>query len=91
MEKIKLKMKNGYLLIKELTNETVTDAGIIIPDTSNNRKAFVLSTSKDSDISKGDIIIRSLGKGTPMTINGHKLEMIHENHVMAVIKNNDNE
>lgn len=86
MEKIKLTMKNGYLLIKELSNEKITSSGIVLPESNHNRKAVVLST-KSTEVENGDIIIRSLGKGTPMTINGHELEMIHENHIMAVIKN----
>lgn len=82
-----LKMKNNYILVKELNEEEVTEGGIIIPNTNNyNRKAVVIEAGDCDQVQRGDIVIKNLGKGTMMTLNDEEYEMLHINYVMAVLK-----
>ncbi len=84
-------MKNRYVLVKELPQETVTSGGIIIPEEKYNRKAIVISASDEVDVKKGDTIIKTLGKGTMYTFGDEELEILHENHILAVIEENATE
>lgn len=86
MEKINIKMKNGYVLVKEILEETVTEAGIIMPQPKYDRKALVYAALPDDGLYAGDIVIRALGKGTAMTINDQEFEVIHNTSIMAVLK-----
>jgi len=88
---IAMKMKNKYVLVKELPQETVTSGGIIIPEEKYNRKAIVISASDEVDVKKGDTIIKTLGKGTMYTFGDEELEILHENHILAVIEENATE
>ena len=83
---IQLKMKNNYVLIKDLIMERKTAAGIILPPPKVNRNAVVLESYENSEVSKGDVIIKNVGKGTPMVLNDMKCEMIHINDIIAIIK-----
>jgi len=85
---IAMKMKNKYVLVKELPQETVTSGGIIIPEEKYNRKAIVISASDDIDVKEGDTIIKTIGKGTMYTFGDEELEILHENHILAVIEEN---
>ena len=87
----KILMKNKYVLVKELPQETVTAGGIIIPEEKYNRKAIVITASKDVDVKEGDTIIKTIGKGTMHTFEGEEYEILHENHILAVIEENATE
>lgn len=87
MMSIQVKMKNDYILIKDLNEEEVTKGGIIIPKGEKwNRRAIVLSSGNCDQVKKGDIILKNLGKGTPMIINDIQMEMIHINNIIAIIQ-----
>jgi co-chaperonin GroES (HSP10) len=88
---IAMKMKNKYVLVKELPQETVTPGGIIIPEEKYNRKAIVITAPEDVDVKEGDTIIKTLGKGTMYTFGDEELEILHENHILAVIQENGTE
>jgi co-chaperonin GroES (HSP10) len=80
-------MKNNYVLVKEIDEETVTEGGIIIPSNSTrNRKALVIEAGNCDQVQNGDTVLKNLGKGTMMTINNETFEMIHINHIMCVVK-----
>lgn len=83
---IQVKMKNNYILIKDIEERKAE--GIILPSKKWNRTARVLAAGNNKQVSKGDIIIKNVGKGTPMTINGIKMEMIHINHIILKLENN---
>ena len=83
---IQVKMKNNYILIKDLNKEEITKGGIIIPKNEKwNRRAIVLSSGECDQVKKGDIIIKNLGKGTRMILNNIEMEMIHVNSIMAIV------
>jgi len=79
-------MKNNHLLVRELSVERTTDAGILLPEEKWKRRAEVLAVCTDSQIQPGDVIMRNVGRGTPITIEGQRLEMIHEDWVMAIVE-----
>lgn len=87
---IAMKMKNNYVLIEEIPQETVTPGGIIIPKEKYNRVARVLCSENDQ-VKEGDTIIKTIGNGTEYTLGGKKVEILHLNHILAVIEENGTE
>ena len=83
---IPISLKNGYILIQDIKNET-TSSGIIIPDETYNRFARVLKTSEGSTLSPGDIIIKPIGRTTPIKINNITYDCIKEGFVFAKVIN----
>ena len=83
---IPISLKNGYILIQDIKNET-TSSGIIIPDETYNRFAKVLKTYEGSSLSPGDIIIKPIGRTTPIKINNITYDCIKEGFVFAKVIN----
>lgn len=83
---IPITLKNGYILIQDVKNET-TPSGIIIPDESYNRFARVVKTYEGSTLSKGDIIIKPIGRTTPVKINEVVYDCLKEGFVFAKVIN----
>lgn len=82
-------MKNGYILIQDIKNETITDAGLYIPDEQYNRFAKVLKTYDGSSLKEGDIIIKPINRDTPIKINGITYRAIRESFIFAKIVNDE--
>lgn len=80
-------LKNGYILIQDVKNET-TSSGIIIPDESYNRFSKVIKTYEGSLLSPGDIIVKPLGRTTPIKINNITYDCIKEGFIFAKVINN---
>lgn len=85
MNNIPIEMKNGYILIQDIKNETVTPSGLYIPDEQYNRFARVLKTYEGSVLKEGDIILKPIGKTTPLTIDGVRYDCLREGFVFAKI------
>ena len=84
---IVMKMKNDYILTQEIEQgERITDSGLIIPEEKYNRVALVIEASDSLEVKKGDKIVKTIGKGTEYTFEGEKFEILHINHVLAVIE-----
>lgn len=83
---IPITLKNGYILIQDIKNET-TQSGIIIPDETYNRFARVLKTYEGSTLTAGDIIIKPIGRTTPIKINDVVYDCIKEGFVFAKVIN----
>lgn len=83
MSNIPIEMKNGYILIQDIKNETITDAGLYIPDEQYNRFAKVLKTYDGSSLKEGDIIIKPINRDTPIKINGITYRAIRESFIFA--------
>lgn len=82
----KMKMKNNYVLIKEIKEEQISKGGLLLPnDWNTKRKALVIEIEDNDQIKRGDIILREHGKSTEIEINGETLEIIHLNNIMMVI------
>lgn len=88
---IAMKMKNDYILVEELPQETVSAGGIIIPEQKYNRHAVVIEAADGLEVKKGDKVIKTIGKGTDYTLDGKKYEILHINHILAVIEENGTE
>lgn len=84
--KIPINLKNGYILIQDIKNET-TSSGIIIPDESYNRFARVVKSYDGSTLSEGDIIIKPIGRTTPIKINNIVYDCLKEGFVFAKVLN----
>ena len=83
---IAMKMKNDYILVEEIPQEKITSGGIYIPEEKYNRQALVIEAADGLEIKKGDRIIKTIGKGTDYTFDGKKFEILHINHILAVIE-----
>lgn len=83
---IPIELKNGYILIQDIKNET-TQSGIIIPDETYNRFARVLKTYEGSSLKPGDIIVKPIGRTTPIKINDIIYDCIKEGFVFAKVIN----
>lgn len=83
---IPIELKNGYILIQDIKNET-TSSGIIIPDETYNRFARVVKTYDGSKLTEGDIIIKPIGRTTPVKINEIIYDCLKEGFVFAKVIN----
>ncbi len=83
-----MKMKNKYILIQDIVQpERKTESGIIIPEEKHNRIAKVLYVDpNDEDVKEGDIVLKLIGKGTAIRMDGVNVEAVHKNHLLAIIK-----
>ena len=89
MNNIPIEMKNGYILIQDIKNETITKSGLYIPDEKYNRFARVLKTYNGSILKEGDIILKPLNRDTPIKIDGITYYAIKESFIFAKIVNED--
>ncbi len=83
---IPISLKNGYILIQDIKNET-TSSGVIIPDETYNRFARVIKTYEGSILTPGDIIIKPIGRTTPIKINNVIYDCLKEGFVFAKVIN----
>lgn len=90
MNNIPIEMKNGYILIQDIKNETVTPSGLYIPDEQYNRFARVMKVYEGSTLKEGDIIVKPIGRSTPIKIDGVKYDCIKESFIFAkLVKDED--
>lgn len=87
---MQIKLKNNYVLTKEIIEEKVTEGGIILPTEKYNRKCIVIKSSSE-DVKEGHTIIKTIGKGTIFNIDGEEYEALHENHILAIIEEDGTE
>ena len=85
MNNIPIELKNGYILIQDIKNETVTQSGLYIPDEQYNRFAKVMKVYEGSTLKEGDIIVKPIGRSTPIKIDGVRYECIKEGFIFAKI------
>lgn len=90
MNNIPIELKNGYILIQDVKNETVTQSGIYIPDEQYNRFARVMKSYEGSMLKEGDIVIKPINRDTPLKIDGVVYRAIKESLIFAkLIKDED--
>ena len=83
MNNIPIELKNGYILIQDVKNETVTQSGIYIPNEQYNRFARVMKSYEGSMLKEGDIVIKPINRDTPLKINGVVYRAIKESFIFA--------
>lgn len=77
-------MLNGYVLIKDLPlQDNVTENGIIIPKDKYQRVAQICAVCEDSKFLVGEIIIKPIGRSTPVKIDDVEYECIRESLIFA--------
>lgn len=90
MNNIPIELKNGYILIQDVKNETVTQSGIYIPNEQYNRFARVMKSYEGSILKEGDIVIKPINRDTPLKIDGVVYRAIKESLIFAkLIKDED--
>ena len=85
MKNIPIELKNNYILIQDIKNETVTKSGLYIPDEKYNRFARVLKSREDSPFRVGDVVIKPIGRTTGIKIDGEIYDCINEGFIFAKI------
>jgi co-chaperonin GroES (HSP10) len=80
-----IELKNGYIIIKDIMNEK-TSSGIYIPDDKYNRFARVLKVGENSKLKPGDVVIKPIGRTTPIKLNGVIYDCIKESFIFAKIE-----
>ena len=82
-----VKMQNGYVMIKDIENrETVTNSGIIIPKSKYQRLAEIVAVPEgEKSLKPGDVVIKPIGRGTPVTIDGIEYECIKKENLFAKV------
>lgn len=85
MSNIPIEMKNGYILIEDVKDEIVNKSGLYVPDENYNRFARVLKTYSGSILNEGDIIIKPIGRTTPIKIDGIVYDCLREGFVFAKV------
>lgn len=85
MSNIPIEMKNGYILIEDVKDEIVNKSGLYVPDENYNRFARVLKTYSGSVLNEGDIIIKPIGRTTPIKIDGIVYDCLREGFVFAKV------
>lgn len=85
-KEIPIVLKNGYILIQDIKNET-TSSGVVIPDDTYNRFSIVLKTYEGSILKPGDIIIKPIGRTTPIKINDVIYDCLKEGFIFAKVIN----
>ena len=83
MNNIPIELKNGYILIQDIKNETITPSGLYIPDEQYNRFARVLKTYEGSSLKEGDVVVKPINRDTPIKINGVIYRAIKEVFLFA--------
>ena len=83
MNNIPIELKNGYILIQDVKNEAITQSGIYIPNEQYNRFARVMKSYEGSSLKEGDIVIKPIGRSTPIKIDGVKYDCIKEGFIFA--------
>jgi co-chaperonin GroES (HSP10) len=83
MNNIPIELKNGYILIQDVKNETVTQSGIFIPNEQYNRFARVMKVYEGSMLKEGDIVIKPINRDTPLKIDGVVYRAIKESFIFA--------
>jgi co-chaperonin GroES (HSP10) len=83
MNNIPIELKNGYILIQDVKNETITQSGIYIPNEQYNRFARVMKVYEGSMLKEGDIVIKPINRDTPLKIDGVVYRAIKESFIFA--------
>ncbi len=87
---MQIKMKNNYVLTKEIIEEKISEGGIILPTEKYNRKCVIIKSNTDI-LPEGCTVIKTIGKGTMFKINGEEYEALHENDILAIIEEDGTE
>ena len=89
MSNIPIELKNGYILIQDIKNETITPSGLYVPDEQYNRFARVMKVYEGSTLKEGDIVVKPINRDTPIKINGVVYRAIKEAFLFAKIVDED--
>lgn len=89
MSNIPIELKNGYILIQDIKNETITPSGLYVPDEQYNRFARVMKVYEGSTLKEGDVVVKPIGRSTPITIDGVRYDCIKEGFIFAKIVDED--
>lgn len=79
-----IKMLNGYVLLKDvIQRESKSKAGIILPDDKYQRVSVICAVGENSRFKIGDVIVKPIGKTTPIKLGNGEYECIKEELIFA--------
>jgi len=80
-----MEMINDFVLLKEVEGEGKTKSGIIVNLDKWGRRCEVISATEECQVTVGDIVLRNVGKGTNIELDGEEFEILHTDWIMAII------
>ena len=83
MNDIQINLQNGYILLQDHKKEKKTDSGLYLPDESFNRFSVVRKVFDGSVLKEGDIVIKPIGRSTPIKIGDEMFDCIKEEFIFA--------
>ena len=85
-----MEMTNDFVLLKELPKEEQTKGGIIVALDKWGRRCTVVSSSEECQLNTGDTVLRNVGKGTSIELDGVEFEILHTDWIMAILNERTN-
>lgn len=82
-----VRMQNDYIMIRDLElKERTTKGGIVLPRDKYQRVSRVVAVPEGEEHFKvGDVILKPVGRGTPVTIDGVDYECVKKSIVFAML------
>jgi len=85
---VNIKPLNDRVLVKQLESEQKTAAGIIIPDTAQEKTQLgkVIAVGSSKEIKKDDTVLFGKYSGTEIKFDGEEYLMLKEEEVLGIVK-----
>lgn len=83
----KIEMQNDYVMLRDLElSEVKTESGIILGKLKYQRLAEIVAVPENEEHFKvGDVVVKPIGRGTPVTIDDVDYECVKKNLLFAKI------
>lgn len=78
-------MVNGYVLVRDNENaERQTAGGLILPPERYQRFCTIVAVpDSEENFKVGDVVLKPIGRGTPVTIDGVEYECIKATNIFG--------
>jgi co-chaperonin GroES (HSP10) len=80
-----LVMKNSHVLLREEPYPELTSSGLWVPPPKWKRRCRVIAACPTAEVAEGDIVLRNVGKGTDIELDGTEYEVLHSDWIIAVL------
>lgn len=88
MSNMKIELNEGFVLLKEIRPDNMTESGIYITPVKWNRKFMVIDSASEL-VDKNDIVFIEIGKGTDIKIDNEQYFLYRDENIMAIVEDGD--
>ena len=78
-------LNKGFVLLKEIKPDNITESGIYITPIKWNRKFLVIDSASEL-VNKNDVVFVEIGKGTDVKLNNEDYLIYNEENIMAIVE-----